>query len=142
MHYLTNLAGIVLRNLAVPGALVAAARGRAARRSPAIARAPLCAGELEPALRALTKLAPGLAKAVRRAEHRRPSSSSTARPNKASVASARVFSSHPWPAPSGCCAASIRPRVSYFGVTAGLGAGGLDMAQVDQRVHDYIKVIG
>jgi hypothetical protein len=52
-----------------------------------------------------------------------------------------VFSSHPW-LPKRVLALQTFAESELFRRHAALGPGGLDMNEVDERVHDYIKVVG
>jgi len=139
MHYLTNVAGIVLRNLSVPALLSLRAWSRRAEVTCDRAGA-LCAGDLEPALRALTKLALGSQKLYEELnidaflEQHSEAKQSLGRFGE-------VFSSHPW-LPKRVLALQAFAESELFRRHAGLGSGGLAMAEVDERVHDYIKVIG
>jgi len=100
----------------------------------------LCAGELEPSLRALTKLALGSQKLYEELnieaflEQHSEAKQSLGRFGE-------VFSSHPW-LPKRVLALQTFAESELFRRHAGLGAGGLSMSQVDERVHDFIKVIG
>jgi len=139
MHYLTNVAGVVLRNLAVPALLSLRAWSRRAEVTCDRAGA-LCAGDLEPSLRALTKLALGSQKLYEELnieaflEQHREAKQSLGRFSE-------VFSSHPW-LPKRVLALQAFAESELFRRHAGLGPGGLAMAEVDERVHGYIKVIG
>ena len=113
MHYLTNVAGMVLRNVALPALL---------------------------SLRALTKLALGSQKLYEELnidaflEQHTEAKESLGRFGE-------VFSSHPW-LPKRVLALQAFAESELFRRHAGLGDGGLSMPQVDERVHGYIKVIG
>jgi len=113
MHYLTNVAGVVLRNLAVPALL---------------------------SLRALTKLALGSQKLYEELnieaflEQHSEAKQSLGRFGE-------VFSSHPW-LPKRVLSLQAFAESELFRRHAGLGPGGLGMAAVDERVHGYIRVIG
>lgn len=139
LHYLTNVAGLFVRNLAVPALLTLRAWSRRAEITCDRAGA-LCAGELEPALRALTKLALGSQKLYEELnieaflEQHQEAKGSIGRFSE-------VFSSHPW-LPKRVLALQTFAESELFRKHAGLGAGGLSMEQVDERVHDYIKVVG
>ena len=139
LHYLSNVAGIFVRNLAVPAGLTLRAWSRRAEITCDRAGA-LCAGELEPALRALTKLALGSQKLYEELnieaflEQHQEAKGSLGRFTE-------VFSSHPW-LPKRVLALQAFAESELFRKHAGLGAGGLAMREVDARVHDYIKVVG
>ncbi len=135
MHYLSNVAGMVLRNLAVPALLSLRAWSRRAEVTCDRAGA-LCAGQLEPALRALTKLALGSQKLYEELnieaflEQHSEAKHSLGRFGE-------VFSSHPW-LPKRVLALQAFAESELFRRHAGLGPGGLDMAQVGRaraRLH-------
>jgi Zn-dependent protease with chaperone function len=139
LHYLTNVAGILLRNLAVPALLTLRAWSRRAEVTCDRAGA-LCAGEIEPSLRALTKLALGSQKLYEELnieaflEQHDEAKQSVGRFGE-------VFSSHPW-LPKRVLALQTFAESELFRRHAALGPGGLTMSEVDERVHDYIKVVG
>jgi Zn-dependent protease with chaperone function len=139
LHYLTNVAGVLLRNLALPALLSLRAWSRRAEVTCDRAGA-LCAGSLEPSLRALTKLALGSQKLYEGLnidaflEQHAEAKHSVGRFGE-------VFSSHPW-LPKRVLALQTFAESELFRRHAQLGPGGLSMAQVDERVHDFIKVIG
>lgn len=139
LHYLTNLAGILVRNLALPALLTLRAWSRRAEVTCDRAGA-LCAGELEPSLRALTKLALGSQKLYEELNIEAFLEQHTEA--KASLGRfGEVFSSHPW-LPKRVLSLQTFAESELFRRHAGLGSGGLSMAEVDERVHGYIKVIG
>jgi len=139
LHYLSNVAGILLRNLAVPALLSLRAWSRRAEVTCDRAGA-LCAGELEPSLRALTKLALGSQKLYEELnieaflEQHSEAKQSLGRFGE-------VFSSHPW-LPKRVLALQAFAESELFRRHAKLGPGGLSMSDVDERVHGFIKVIG
>jgi Zn-dependent protease with chaperone function len=139
LHYLTNVAGFFVRNLAVPALLTLRAWSRRAEVTCDRAGA-LCAGELEPSLRALTKLALGSQKLYEELnieaflEQHQEAKQSVGR-------FAEIFSSHPW-LPKRVLALQTFGESELFRRHAALGPGGLSMTQVDERVHDFIKVVG
>jgi len=139
LHYLTNVAGVLLRNLALPALLSLRAWSRRAEVTCDRAGA-LCAGALEPSLRALTKLALGSQKLYEDLnieaflEQHAEAKQSVGRFGE-------VFSSHPW-LPKRVLALQTFAESELFRRHAALGPGGLSMAEVDERVHGFIKVIG
>ncbi|MEP7052297.1 MAG: M48 family metallopeptidase [Pseudomonadota bacterium] len=139
LHYLTNVAGVLLRNLALPALLSLRAWSRRAEVTCDRAGA-LCAGALEPSVRALTKLALGSQKLYEGLnieaflEQHAEAEQSVGRFGE-------VFSSHPW-LPKRVLALQTFAESELFRRHAGLGPGGLSMTEVDERVHGFIKVIG
>jgi len=139
MHYLTHMAGVLLRSLGVPALLSLRAWSRRAEVTCDRAGA-LCAGDLEPALRALTKLALGSQKLYEELnieaflEQHEEAQHSVGRFGE-------VFSSHPW-LPKRVLALRVFGGSELFRKHAGLGEGGLGMTAVDEQVHDLIKVVG
>jgi Zn-dependent protease with chaperone function len=139
LHYLTNVAGIFVRNLAVPALLTLRAWSRRAEITCDRAGA-LCTGGLEPSLRALTTLALGSQKLYEELnieaflEQHQEAKQSIGRFGE-------VFSSHPW-LPKRVLALQTFAESELFRRHAGLGAGGLSMSEVDERVHGFIKVVG
>jgi Zn-dependent protease with chaperone function len=139
LHYLSNVAGIFMRNLGIPALLTLRAWSRRAEVTCDRAGA-LCAGDLEPSIRALTKLALGSQKLYQELnidaflEQHSEAQASVGRFSE-------IFSSHPW-LPKRVLSLQAFGQSALFRRHAGLGDEGLSMAAVDARVHGLIKVIG
>ena len=139
MHYLSNVAGIFVRNLGLPAMLGLRAWSRRAEITCDRAGV-LCAGDVDVALRALTKLALGSQKLYDELnieaflEQHAEAKSSVGRFTE-------VFSTHPW-LPKRVLALRTFSESSLYRNHVGLGAGGLSMRDVDERVHQIIKVVG
>ena len=121
LHYLTNVAGILLRNLAVPALLTLRAWSRRAEVTCDRAGA-LCAGELEPVAARADQARARLAEAVRGAQYR-----GVSRAERGSQAERRPVLVKSSPAIRGCrnvCSRCRRsPRASCFGGTPRSGPG-------------------
>lgn len=139
MHYLTHMAGMFVRSIGLPALLALRAWSRRAEITCDRAGA-LCAGELEIAQRALTKLALGSRKLYDQLdieaflEQHEEAQESVGR-------FAEVFATHPW-LPKRVLALRTFGQSALFRRHAGLGEGGLTMEQVDEQVHGIIKVVG
>lgn len=139
MHYLTHIAGIFARNLGLPAMLGLRAWSRRAEITCDRAGA-LCAGDLDVALRALTKLALGSQKLYDQLnveaflEQHEEGKTSVGRFTE-------VFSTHPW-LPKRVLALRAFGESSLYRKHVGLGEEGLSMSDVDERVHGIIKVVG
>ncbi len=139
MHYLTNLAGVFMRNLGLPALLGLRAWSRRAEITCDRAGA-LCAGDLDVALKALTKLALGSQKLYDELnieaflEQHEEAKGSVGRV-------AEVFSSHPW-LPKRVLALKAFGGSQLYRKHIGMGNEGLTMQQVDEKVHDIIKIVG
>ena len=139
LHYLTNIAGLFVRNLGMPALLGLRAWSRRAEITCDRAGV-LCAGDLSVALTALTKLALGSQKLYSELnieaflEQHQEAKTSLGRYTEA-------FSSHPW-LPKRVLALKAFSESQLYRKHAGLGNDGLSMQQVDERVHGIIKVVG
>lgn len=139
MHYLTNIAGLLLRNLSMPALLGLRAWSRRAEITCDRAGA-LCAKDLEVALKALTKLALGSQRLYSELnidaflEQHQEAKTSLGRYTE-------VFSSHPW-LPKRVLALKAFGESQLYKRHTGGDSDGLSMEEVDNRVHTIIKVVG
>ncbi len=139
MHYLTNIAGLFTRSLGLPALLGLRAWSRRAEITCDRAGA-LCAGDLDVALKALTKLALGSRRLYDELnieaflEQHQEARDSIGRFTE-------VFSSHPW-LPKRVLALRTFAESQLFRKHVGGGPGGLSMQEVDEKVHEIIKVVG
>jgi Zn-dependent protease with chaperone function len=139
MHYLTHMAGLFIRSVGLPALLALRAWSRRAEITCDRAGA-LCAGELDIAMRALTKLALGSRKLYDQLdmeaflEQHDEAQQSVGRYSE-------IFSTHPW-LPKRVLALRSFGESELFRRHAGLGDGGLSMEEVDEKVHGIIKVVG
>lgn len=139
MHYLSHLAGILVRNLSLPAMLGLRAWSRRAEITCDRAGA-LCAGDVDVALKALTKLALGSQKLYDQLnieaflEQHQEARDSVGRYGE-------VFSTHPW-LPKRVLALRAFSESELYRQHVGAGEGGLSMAEVDAKVHQIIKVLG
>jgi hypothetical protein len=139
LHYLTHVAGLFLRNVALPALLALRAWSRRAEITCDRAGA-LCARDLDVALRALTKLALGSQKLYDQLdieaflEQHDEAQQSIGRYGE-------VFATHPW-LPKRVLALRTFGESELFRKHVGLGEGGLSMPAVDEKVHGIIKVVG
>ncbi len=139
LHYLTNIAGLFLRNIGLPALLALRAWSRRAEITCDRAGA-LCTRDLGVALRALTKLALGSQKLYDQldidvfVEQHAEAQESVGRFGE-------VFATHPW-LPKRVLALRAFGESELYRKHAGLGNGGLSMDQVDDTVHGIIKVVG
>jgi Zn-dependent protease with chaperone function len=139
LHYLTNVAGLFVRNLSLPALLALRAWSRRAEITCDRAGA-LCAGNLDPSLKALTKLALGSQKLYDQLnieaflEQHDEAQQSIGRFGE-------VFATHPW-LPKRVLALRAFAESELFRRHCGLGNDGVSMRDVDERVHGLIKVLG
>lgn len=139
MHYLTHLAGLFVRNLGLPALLGLRAWSRRAEITCDRAGA-LCAGDVNVALTALTKLALGSRKLYDELnieaflEQHQEAKTSVGRFSE-------VFSTHPW-LPKRVLALKAFGDSQLYRRHVGAGDDGLTMEEVDNKVHDIIKVVG
>jgi Zn-dependent protease with chaperone function len=139
LHYLTQIAGVLLRNVALPAMIGLRAWSRRAEVTCDRAGA-LCCGDLNVSLRALTKLALGSQKLYDQLdidvflEQEAEARTSVGRFNE-------IFASHPW-LPKRVLALRAFGESELYRRHAGLGEGGSSMADVDAKVFDIIKVLG
>lgn len=139
MHYLTHLAGLFVRNLGLPALLGLRAWSRRAEITCDRAGA-LCAGDVNVSLTALTKLALGSRKLYDELnidaflEQHQEARTSVGRFSE-------VFSTHPW-LPKRVLALKTFSESQLYRQHVGAGNDGLTMEEVDNKVHDIIKVVG
>ncbi len=139
MHYLSNVAGIFVRNAALPAMLGLRAWSRRAEITCDRAAA-LCAGDVNVALRALTKLALGSRKLYD--ELNVDAFLDQHEEGKGSVGRfTEVFSTHPW-LPKRVLALKAFSESALYKRHVGQGPSGISMREVDERVHEIIKVVG
>jgi Zn-dependent protease with chaperone function len=139
MHYLTRMASAFVKWIIGPAML--ALSGWSRRAEVTCDRAGLlCAKSVDVSTRALTKLALGSTKLQDElnleafvAQHEE---------GKASIGRfAEIKASHPW-LPARILALRAFAESELYQQHTGLGASGLSMAQVDEKVHEIIKVWG
>jgi Zn-dependent protease with chaperone function len=139
LHYLTQIAGVVVRNVGLPAMIGLRAWSRRAEVTCDRAGA-LCCRDLNVALRALTKLALGSQKLYDQLdidvflEQDAEARTSLGRFNE-------IFASHPW-LPKRVLALRAFGESELYRRHAGLGEGGASMADVDAKVFDIIKELG
>jgi Zn-dependent protease with chaperone function len=139
LHYLTNVAGLVVQGIGLPAALSLRAWSRRAEITCDRAGA-LCTKDLDVALRALTKLALGSHKLYDQLdidvflEQHGEAQQSVGRFSE-------VFATHPW-LPKRVLALRAFGESRLFREHAGLGRDGVEMPDVDAKVHGIIKVVG
>lgn len=139
MHYLTHMAGYFLRSVGLPALLALRAWSRRAEVTCDRAAA-LCAGDMDVALRALTKLALGSRKLYEELnieaflEQHEEAQESVGRFSE-------VLATHPW-LPKRVLALRTFGESALFRQHVGLGSDGLAMSEVDERVHEIVKVVG
>ncbi len=139
MHYLTHMAGMLVRSISLPALLALRAWSRRAEVTCDRAGA-LCAGELDISMRALTKLALGSRKLYDQLdleaflEQHDEAQESVGR-------FAEVFATHPW-LPKRVLALRAFGESALYRRHAKLGDDGLTIEQVDEKVHEIIKVVG
>jgi Zn-dependent protease with chaperone function len=139
LHYLTQVAGILLRNLGLPALLALRAWSRRAEITCDRAGA-LCTRNLDSALRALTKLALGSQKLYDQLDI----DVFLEQNAEAQVSLGRfgeIFATHPW-LPKRVLALRAFGESELYRSHAGVGSTGLSMAEVDAKVHGIIKVVG
>lgn len=139
MHYLTHMAGLLVRSISFPALLALRAWSRRAEITCDRAGA-LCAGDLDVALRALTKLALGSKKLYDELdidtflEQHEEAKESVGRFSE-------VFATHPW-LPKRVLALRTFGESALFRAHVGQSGAGLSMEEVDERVHEVVKVVG
>jgi Zn-dependent protease with chaperone function len=139
LHMLSNVAGALLRYASLPASLALRAWSRRAEITCDRAGA-LCAGDAVAAERALTKLALGSQKLYAEldvdafleqfAELQQNAGRYT-----------ELLSTHPF-LPKRVLALRVFADSELYRRRTGRGDGGLGMTEVDERVHDYVKVVG
>ncbi len=139
IHYLTNMAGYFLRWIALPAMLALRAWSRRAEITCDRAGL-LCTKDVECATRVLTKLALGSHKLYDQLdievflEQHQESQESVGRYTE-------VLASHPW-LPKRVLALREFAESELYKRHAGLDDPGRSMTEVDDRVHDLVKVVG
>jgi Zn-dependent protease with chaperone function len=139
MHYLSHMAGLVVRSVGLPAVLALRAWSRRAEVTCDRAGA-LCARDMDVALRALTKLALGSHKLYEQLdidaflEQHEEAKDSVGRFSE-------VFATHPW-LPKRVLALKTFGESQLYREHVGLGDTGLSMQEVDARVHEVVKVVG
>ncbi len=139
MHYLSHMAGLVVRSIGLPALLALRAWSRRAEVTCDRAAA-LCTKDLDVALRALTKLALGSQKLYEQLdvdaflEQHEEAKESVGRFSE-------VLATHPW-LPKRVLALKTFGESELFQVHVGAQEGGLSMEEVDARVHEVVKVVG
>jgi Zn-dependent protease with chaperone function len=139
LFMLTRMAGLFLRYASLPAVLALRAWSRRAEITCDRAGA-LCARDLDVASRALTKLALGSQKLYEELnieaflEQHEEAQGSVGRFSE-------VFATHPW-LPKRVLALRQFGESSLFRQHVGKGDTGLSMDQVDERVHEIVKVLG
>lgn len=139
LHYLRHVAGFLVRQIALPAELALRAWSRRAEVTCDRAGI-LCSKSLDVGVRSLTKLALGSQKLYDElnieeflAQHQESQESAGKY--------AEVFATHPWLSKR-VLALRIFGDSQLFRRHAGLGQDGLDMTEVDEKVHAIIKVVG
>lgn len=139
LHYLTHMASIFVRWIVTPAILSLRAWNRRAEITCDRA-ALLCCGDLEVATRALTKLALGSQKLYDQLnieaflEQHEESQESVGRFSE-------LLATHPW-LPKRVLALRTFAESELYRKHAGAGEGGLAMTEVDDKVHNLIKILG
>lgn len=139
MHYLTHMAGYFIRSIGLPALLALRAWSRRAEVTCDRAAA-LCSRDMDVALRALTKLALGSQKLYEELnieaflEQHEEAQGSVGRYSE-------VFATHPW-LPKRVLALRTFGESSLFKQHVGLLGDGISMTEVDERVHEIVKVVG
>lgn len=139
LHYLTSMAGLFVRHASAPAQLALRAWSRRAEITCDRA-AVLCAGDAEPAFRALTKLALGSHKLYDELnidafiDQHHEAQESIGR-------YAELFATHPF-LPKRVLALRIFCESELFRRHTKSGEGGLSMREVDERVEKLVKVLG
>lgn len=139
LHYLTHMAGYFIRYISLPALLALRAWSRRAEITSDRAAA-LCAGDMEVTLRALTKLALGSQKLYDELnieaflEQHEEAQASVGRFSE-------IFATHPW-LPKRVLALRHFGQSGLFQKHVGKGEEGLTMEQVDEKVHEIVKVLG
>lgn len=139
LYYLTRVAGFVVQAVAFPAVLALQAWSRRAEVTCDRAAA-LCSGNLEAPVRALAKLALGSQKLYEDFDLEAfVQQHEEAQENVGRFG--EVFDTHPW-LTKRVLALRTFGESALFRKAAGLGDGGLTMTEVDEKVHDIIKVMG
>ncbi len=139
LYYLTRVAGFVVQAVAFPAVLALQAWSRRAEVTCDRAAA-LCSGNLDAPVRALAKLALGSQKLYEELDLEAfVQQHEEAQENVGRFG--EVFDTHPW-LTKRVLALRTFGESALFRKAAGLGEGGLTMAEVDEKVHDIIKVMG
>lgn len=139
LFMLTRMAGVFVRWVSLPAVLALRAWSRRAEITCDRAGA-LCARDLEVASRALTKLALGSQKLYEELnieaflEQHEEAQGSVGRFSE-------VFATHPW-LPKRVLALRQFGQSALFRQHVGAGSDGLSMEQVDEKVHEIVKVVG
>jgi Zn-dependent protease with chaperone function len=139
LYMLTRMAGLFVRWVSLPAVLALRAWSRRAEVTCDRAAA-LCSRDLDVASRALTKLALGSQKLYEELnidaflEQHEEAQGSVGRFSE-------VFATHPW-LPKRVLALRLFAESSLFRSHVGAGADGLSMEQVDEKVHEIVKVLG
>ena len=139
LYYLSHMAGMVLRSVSLPALLALRAWNRRAEITCDRAAA-LCTGDLEVTLRSLTKLALG----SRKLYDELNVEAFVEQYDEAQATVGRfseVFATHPW-LPKRVLALRQFGMSELFRRRSGSGDTGLSMEQVDEAVHQIIKVVG
>jgi hypothetical protein len=139
LHYLSHMAGLLMKSIGLPA--MVALRGWSRRAEITCDRAgALCVGDVEISLRALTKLALGSRRLYDELnieaflEQHEEAQQSVGRYGE-------LLATHPW-LPKRVLALRIFAESALYRNATGLGSDGLSMEQVDEKVHDIIKVVG
>ena len=139
LHYLSHMAGLVVRSVSMPALLALRAWSRRAEITCDRAAA-LCTGDLELTVRTLTKLALGSQKLYD--ELNVDAFIEQYEEGRTTVGRfTEVLATHPW-LPKRVVALRYFGDSELFRQRAGLGEGGLSMSEVDEKVHGVIKVVG
>lgn len=139
LHYLTRTASLFVRGLALPAVLALQAWSRRAEVTSDRAAA-LCAGNIETPVRALAKLALGSKKLYEELDlDEFVTQGADVKGNFGRFG--ELFDTHPWLVKR-VLALRAFGESALFRAAAGLGEGGLQMAAVDENVHELIKVVG
>ncbi len=139
LHYLTNMASIFVRWIVTPAILSLRAWNRRAEVTCDRA-ALLCCGDLDVATRALTKLALGSQKLYDELnietflEQHEEGQQSIGRFGE-------LLASHPW-LPKRVLALRTFAESELYRERTDAGSGGLSMQEVDEKVHQLIKIVG
>lgn len=139
LYYLTRIAGFLVQATMFPAVLALQAWSRRAEITCDRAAA-LCSGNIDTPVRALAKLALGSKKLYEELdldafiEQHKEVQDNVGRFGE-------VFDTHPW-LTKRVLALRAFEESELFRKAAGLGEGGLTMAEVDEKVHAIIKVVG
>ncbi len=139
LHYVSHMAGLVVRWAALPAMLGLKAWSRRAEITSDRAGA-LCTGDLGVSVRTITKLALGSQKLYDQLNIE----AFLQQHNEAQASAGRfgeVWATHPW-LPKRVLALQAFGESALFRRRAGLGDGGRTMAEVDERVHAIVRVVG